>query len=318
MPDPDSVTAIIPTRDRWPLLLRAVDSVLRQEHEVLEILVVDDGSAVAAPEDWRLADPRVRLLRNARSLGVSGARNRALAEARGAWVGFLDDDDLWAPAKLTTQLRAVAARPKAGLVYGAALNVSSRLEPQGLYPPAGGPNPLARMLERNHVPAGASNVLAPTALIRTLGGFDESFAQLADWDLWTRVLEVSEAVEAPDTLVAYVQHEQAMSATDWRPLLREYGRLRAKHAALAQRLGVSVSAAPFMSWAVGRQRLGSRSAAARCSLEGGLRYREPLSLARGVGLLVLPGPATAAIARRRGRAPGGQPAAAPGWLASYR
>jgi len=109
------VSVVIPTRDRWELLPRAVRSVLAQEHAELHVVVVDDGSVSPAPRDGVFADPRVQVVRRKRSGGVAAARNAGLERARGGWVAFLDDDDIWAPAKLAAQLAAARAvgRPRA-------------------------------------------------------------------------------------------------------------------------------------------------------------------------------------------------------------
>jgi len=312
------VTAVIPTRDRWPLLLRAVESVLRQDHGSMEVIVVDDGSASPPPEDPLLRDGRVRVLRNPRSLGVGAARNRAIGESDGEWLGFLDDDDVWAPSKVRRQLESAHGEANVGLVYGSALNVTWQLDPIGVYPALDAATALPRLLEHNHVPAGASNILARRTAVREVRGFDEKLPKLTDWDLWIRVLTISDAATVPDVVVAYVQHAQAMSTTDCGPLLDEYARFRRKHAALAQRLGIRVSARAFLSWAVGRQRSVSRSAAARCSLAGGVRFREPRSLARGAGMLLLPPALGDGLSARRGRAPGGRPRETPDWLVHYR
>ena len=92
-----SVTIVIPTFNRAAWLPGAIDSVLAQEHEDLEVLVVDDGSEdetgavlerYAATHDRR----RFRSLRQANA-GQAAAINRGWSEARGEFVGYLSDDD---------------------------------------------------------------------------------------------------------------------------------------------------------------------------------------------------------------------------------
>ena len=102
-----TVTVIVPTHNRTHLLATTLRTVLWQEDVDLEVIVVDDGSS----EDVRrvieqLGDSRLRLIRHETSQGVSIARNRAVTEAHGAWLAFCDDDDLWAPGKLASQLAA--------------------------------------------------------------------------------------------------------------------------------------------------------------------------------------------------------------------
>ena len=87
-----SLSLVVPTKDRPDLLVQAVDSALEQDvgRDDLEVVVVDDGSQ--EPVDLP-ADPRVRVLRHARSEGGAAARTTGLMAVRGRWVGWLDDDD---------------------------------------------------------------------------------------------------------------------------------------------------------------------------------------------------------------------------------
>src|ERR1044071_8329951 len=119
------VSVIIPTRDRAHLLFRTLQSVLAQSIENLEVMVVDDGSVDANGAVAAAADPRVRVIRNQEPTGVSVARNRGIAAARGVWIAFCDDDDLWAPNKLQQQLNA-ADRAGANWAYAGDVNVDDQ------------------------------------------------------------------------------------------------------------------------------------------------------------------------------------------------
>ena len=99
------ISVIIPVYNRAHLIRRAAESALAQA-EVLEVLVVDDGSADHPEEALReIRDPRLRFLRMERNGGVSAARNRGIDEAKGEYVAMLDSDDTWRPDKLEGQLR---------------------------------------------------------------------------------------------------------------------------------------------------------------------------------------------------------------------
>ncbi len=102
------VTVYIPTKDRQQLLSAAVDSVLRQTHAELEVIVVDDGSTDATPAylaGMAQADRRLRFLRHARSQGGPAARNAAILAARGDFVTGLDDDDSFEPHRIEDFVR---------------------------------------------------------------------------------------------------------------------------------------------------------------------------------------------------------------------
>lgn len=92
-------SVVIPTHDRPGYLSEAVESVLAQRRASLECLVVDDGSHLPLP---RWDDPRVRVLRHEVARGPGAARNAGMRAARGRYIAFLDDDDLYAPTRLST------------------------------------------------------------------------------------------------------------------------------------------------------------------------------------------------------------------------
>ena len=81
----------------------------------------------------------------------------------------------------------------------------------------------------NLVPAGASNVLISTAAVRKAGGFDIRLKHLADWDLWSRVLQSTRAASCPEALVAYVQHPASMHVAEQASVHEEARLLRELH-----------------------------------------------------------------------------------------
>ena len=103
-----TVTVVIPTFNRPLLLVRAVESVIRQTFQDLEVVVVIDGSDPATKEALeRVGDPRLRYVELTQKVGGSEARNVGAREAKGSWIALLDDDDEWLPNKLEKQLESV-------------------------------------------------------------------------------------------------------------------------------------------------------------------------------------------------------------------
>jgi glycosyltransferase involved in cell wall biosynthesis len=172
----------------------------------LEVLVVDDGSETPIAERVaELSDPRVEVVRNETSLGVSGARNRGIERATGDWVAFCDDDDLWAPDKLADQI-AAATRADRSWVYAGDVNVDDRLRIIGGGPPPAPEAVMADLTHYNAVPSGASNVVVRADVMSAVGSFDEDFKRVEDWDLWLRLARTGPPAWAPRPLVAYRFH----------------------------------------------------------------------------------------------------------------
>jgi glycosyltransferase involved in cell wall biosynthesis len=121
------VSAIIIFLNEECFLAQAIESVVGQSRSDWELLLVDDGStdrstAIARDFAARMPD-RIRYLEHAghANRGMSAARNLGLDNARGRYVGFLDGDDVWEPAKLAEQVKAFEANPRADMVYGRTL-----------------------------------------------------------------------------------------------------------------------------------------------------------------------------------------------------
>jgi len=101
------VSVIIPAHNAEKFILDTLLSVAAQTHSSFELIVVDDGSKDATSEIVRcFQDQRIRLFRT-KGIGAAAARNVGLAEAHGAFIQFLDADDLLSPDKLALQLSAL-------------------------------------------------------------------------------------------------------------------------------------------------------------------------------------------------------------------
>ena len=106
------VSVIIPTYNRGWILKEAIDSVLAQDFEDFELIVVDDGSTDNTREILDTYGQDIIVLQQANK-GVSAARNRGIAEAGGQLVAFLDSDDRWLPRKLSRQVDFFNLNPDA-------------------------------------------------------------------------------------------------------------------------------------------------------------------------------------------------------------
>ncbi len=193
-------------------IAQAISSVLAQSWQNLELIVVDDGSTdrtreVVASFD----DPRVRYIYQ-ENQGQGGARNTGIAHARGGYVCFLDDDDLWLPDRLETALAILQPHPEAGALYAAYQAIDS---------------------EGNYLPQVTCRVVAPERMYDTLveggwfpplvvtvrktvldavGPLDPSLRGNDDWELWLRIARQYDFVGIPDIVALYRVHGGGLSA----------------------------------------------------------------------------------------------------------
>lgn len=278
------LAVVIPTRNRWPLLERAVGSALAQREVELEVLVIDDGSSDdSAARAEAIADERVRVVRQAHA-GVAAARNLGIERAAAPWVALLDDDDLWAPEKCRRQLDALtAADAEVSYTSQVVVNDSLRFKRVLEAPEAGR---LEDALLGSNSIGTPSSVLARRQALLEAGGFDAEFSVLADWDMWLRLCPGRRAAACSQVLVAYVEHAENLHLADTDSVLREFALLRERHRGLETAAGVELGDVNWWRWiASSHRRAGRRRQAAVSYLRTGMRFRSGRDLARAPAVL---------------------------------
>ncbi len=180
-----SVSVVIPTHNRAPMLREALESVLNQSRQPDEILVVDDGSTDLTREAVRCFGTSIRYLKIPNS-GVSSARNKGWRSACGDWVAFLDSDDLWLPRKLERQLRALSHCPDTPLCYTDEIWIrhNRRVNPCKHHAKHSG------WIFHHCLPRciiSPSSALIRRDVLDEMGGFDENLPVCEDYDLWLRL-----------------------------------------------------------------------------------------------------------------------------------
>ena len=210
----ETVSAVLPTRDRSRLLRRALESVLAQSRPADEIIVVDDGSQDDTAE-WLPAEfPQVRYLQQDHA-GVSAARNRGVAAATGAWISFLDSDDEWRPNKLARQLDAVTAQPEFSICHTNEIWMRDgrRVNQKNRHRKAGG-HIFQRCLPLCAISPSA--VMIRRELLESVGGFDEALPVCEDYDLWLRLCAHHPVLYLEEPLVIkYGGHDDQLSRSYW-------------------------------------------------------------------------------------------------------
>ena len=189
-PKPAPVSVVIPTYNSARFVTQAIDSLLAQTAPPAEIIVVDDGSTDDTRD--RLLPYRGRILYlPQQNGGVSAARNHGVQRATGAFVAFLDADDVWHPRKLELQMEAFRRQPELGLLGTDCFDWPARSFPEVNPATATGVDviPWEWLVVRNYL--STSSVVVRRALLERVGPFDTGMQGPEDRDLWLRVAEIA-------------------------------------------------------------------------------------------------------------------------------
>ncbi len=224
---PPQVTIITPFLDAGPVFLDTARSVLRQSFQQWEWLIVNDGStdagSLAILDEYRGADPRIRVIDHPVNRGLSAARNSAAGAARTPYIVQLDSDDLLEPTAVEKWWWCLESNPQLAFVKGYSVGFGAQhyLWSRGFHEGRA-------FLEDNLVDA--------TSMIRyevfqAVGGSDESIrGGLEDWDFWLRC---AAAGHWGDSIPEYLNwYRRRPSQTDRWPNLRPEQR----HGAFKRRL----------------------------------------------------------------------------------
>lgn len=200
-----SVSAVIPTYNGSRYLAASVRSALEQSHDLLEIIVIDDGSRDDIQGILAPFPSKVRYVRQENG-GPAAARNRGVSMARGDLIAFLDDDDLWHPTKTAEQVRVLAENPRCGMVY----SYPELIDEHGAVIPNEAPSEFPcgevylAFLHRNRITTPSATMIR-REVFRCVGGFDENREYICgeDYDLWLRIARRYQVMFCPGTVTSY-------------------------------------------------------------------------------------------------------------------
>ena len=218
------VTVCVPTYNRAGYLAQCLEAIRRQTHEAFELLVLDNASTDETPQVvQRLADARLRYIRQPENLGQIPNVNRGLELAAGEFVCICHDDDIWAPTFLERQLAAMRRDPSVAFSHtavwlcteaGAARGVH-RVEARDYL--RNGREAFLRYLAFGH------DVVFSTAMVRRAayqqaGPFDARYL-CADFDMWLRLALQGDVAYVAEPLAGYRIHaasaSSGMTAVRW-------------------------------------------------------------------------------------------------------
>jgi glycosyltransferase involved in cell wall biosynthesis len=231
------VSLIVRTKDRPKLLKKALRSIGDQIYRPIEVVLVNDGGCDLNIDGLKavLGDVTLKNIRLEKNTGRAHAGNVGIENAKGDYVGFLDDDDRLRPEHVSILARFLDASDYK-VVYGNSEKVSLSYNPDrsvfseqsgGIFSSAD--FSADKLLFQNYIPL--ISILFNGRLLREIGGFDESFEIFEDWDLLIRVSSVAPFYHIDKVTSAYTQwsRDYQIAYVNWPNAKNYYLKVLAKH-----------------------------------------------------------------------------------------
>ena len=201
------VSVCIPAYNSSVYIKRTMESVLEQNYKNIELVVIDDQSKDNTVEIVEsVKDPRVRLVKNEKNLGMTGNWNKCLAEARGDYIKLICADDVLYKDSIEKELGALLAHPEVTLVMSDTALIDENGKRTGCfkrYPKSGlldGKKVAKRALIFKSFFGAPCNTLFPRSSYEKAGGFDPKFPFILDFDMWIRMACLGKIFEIHEEL----------------------------------------------------------------------------------------------------------------------
>ena len=203
----DLVSIVMPSYNTGRFIKETIESVLAQSYTNWELIIVDDCSTDNTDEivNQYLADDRIRYIKNDTNSGAAVSRNRALREAKGRWIAFLDSDDIWHPEKLERQLKFMIENQYAFTF------TDYRIQLNGVWQPhiCTGPNVVNKRKMYNYCYFSTITVIYDREVVGLIQ--IEDLKKNNDYAMWLQAVEKTKCYRLPECLSYYIKHDNSVS-----------------------------------------------------------------------------------------------------------
>ncbi len=224
-----AVSILMPVYNGAAYVGQAIESALAQSYPDFELIIVNDGSTDNSAEMIRpyLADPRIIYFERPNG-GVAAARNAAIRIAKGRYIGFLDQDDLWLPEKLNLQVQYLDDHPDVGLVHAS----QSYIDSDGQHTRLPFDDGFAKvsgwcfrdLFIRNRI--AVLTVLARKSALDSVGPLNETIPGGDDYEMWMRISKHFPIGHLDQVLAHYRTHGSNVSNDNFRMTRTDLGAIQ--------------------------------------------------------------------------------------------
>lgn len=218
----DLVSIIMPSYNTAKFIQETIESVLAQTYVNWELIIVDDCSTdntgeIVAPY---LSDLRVRYIQNEKNSGAAVSRNRALQEAKGKWIAFLDSDDLWHPQKLKKQI-AFMEKNQYHFSYTEYSEIDEDSTPLGRS--VSGPKKITKLGMYNYCWPGCLTVMYDADMVGIIQIQD--IKKNNDYAMWLKVIKKTDCYLLSENLASYRKRGGSISNHSYKTLIKWHYKL---------------------------------------------------------------------------------------------
>lgn len=209
-----NISIIIPTYNRKSFLIHAINSVLNQTYQNLELIIIDDGSSDKTENIIKKKYPKIKFYKQ-KNKGVSAARNKGIKMASCKWIAFLDSDDRWHPRKLENQINYLLTHPRYKICHTDEIWIRKgiRINQHKKHKKHGG-HIFDKCLDLCRI--SPSSVIIHKDIFNKVGLFNEKLPVCEDYDLWLRIAEKFPVLYLDEKLtIKYGGHLNQLSKKYW-------------------------------------------------------------------------------------------------------
>lgn len=214
----DLVSVIMPSYNTGRFIAESIESVLSQTYENWELLIVDDCSTDETDhiiEQYR--DPRIRYFKNDKNSGAAVSRNKALREAKGRWIAFLDSDDLWMPEKLEKQ---IAFMENGGYHFSCSARVTIDEKSNELGEITKSPHHVGKLGMYLYCWPGCLATMYDASVVGLIQVAD--LKKNNDYAMWLKVIEKTDFYAFDEVLAKYRMRSKSISHDSFKKLVKSH------------------------------------------------------------------------------------------------
>ena len=216
------VSIIMPSYNTAGFISETVRSVLAQTYENWELIIVDDCSTDNTDEvvSRFLDDKRIKYIKNEKNSGAAVSRNRALREAKGKWIAFLDSDDLWESEKLERQI-AFMEDNQYHFSYTNYVEIDEESKPLGRH--VTGPGKIGKTGMYNYCWPGCLTVMYDAEVVGLIQIAD--IKKNNDYAMWLKVCKKADCYLLDEDLASYRKRRGSISNHSYKALIKWHYKL---------------------------------------------------------------------------------------------